>query len=258
MGTLISNAKENFKNFQTPPRKQNTLLKNLRQNFRKIKQKNPDRTINLSVPSRTRKPPQSSSFDPDILSTPNKRQNPLLKILRFDQRERTLRKGLSPPNFKQYPLFQQVVRTPQKYHKDFLQLPAKEQNKLMEILHRYGGDRFDADALLIPPIQLIKEKTKPRFHFFNNSITTTTPLPKLRQQPFRPEAVAPTESNRNSGKFRTKVVVPSKSTTSPPRITTSSFNVQRRPKIQPNFVESNSAKEEESLKKGRALVIFIF
>ena len=258
LGTLISNAKENFKNFKTPPRKQNTLLKNLRTNFRKIKQKNPDRTINLSVPSRTRRPPQSSSFDPDILSTPNKRQNPLLKILRFDQRERTLRKGLSPPNFKQYPLFQQVVRTPQKYHKDFLQLPPKEQNKLMEILHRYGGDRFDADALLVPPIQLIKEKTKPRFHFFNNSITTTTPLPKLRQQPFRPEAVAPTESNRNSGKFRTKVVVPSKSTTSPPRTTTSSFNVQRRPKIQPNFVESDSPEEEESLKKGRALIINSF
>ena len=258
LGTLISNAKENFKNFKTPPRKQNTLLKNLRTNFRKIKQKNPDRTINLSVPSRTRRPPQSSSFDPDILSTPNKRQNPLLKILRFDQRERTLRKGLSPPNFKQYPLFQQVVRTPQKYHKDFLQLPPKEQNKLMEILHRYGGDRFDADALLVPPIQLIKEKTKPRFHFFNNSITTTTPLPKLRQQPFLPKAVAPTESNRNSGKFRTKVVVPSKSTTSPQRITTSSLNVQRRPKIQPNIVESDSAEEEESLKKGRALDIFIF
>ena len=145
------NINSNIKNLKPPPKKQDLkLLKKLREDFRKLKEEKTDRTLNLLLPKRNRRP-QKSNFNPNILSTPSKRQNPLLRILKFDQRERKLRKGLSPPNFKQNSFFQQVVKTPQKYHKDFLQLPEKDQTKLLAILNRYGGDDFDANAILSPP-----------------------------------------------------------------------------------------------------------
>ena len=145
------NINGNIKNIKPPPKKQDLkLLKKLRDDFRKLKEEKTDRTLNLLAPKRNRRP-QKSNFNPNILSTPSKRQNPLLRILRFDQRERKLRKGLSPPNFKQNSFFLQVVKTPQKYHKDFLQLPEKDQSQLLAILNRYGGDDFDANAILSPP-----------------------------------------------------------------------------------------------------------
>ena len=101
-------------------------------------------------------------FNPDGLNLPNKRQNPLLRILRFDRRERILTKGLTPPRYKQNPLFRQLVQTPQRYRNDFLQLPPRQQNKLLSILNRHGGDNFNADGLLTVPrfkeeLELVEE-----------------------------------------------------------------------------------------------------
>ena len=102
----------------------------------------------FDLPSSRLKP----SFDADkVLSAPNKRQNPFLRLLRFNNRERTLRKGLRPPDFNKSPIFRQIVRTPQKYRNEFLDLPPKDQDKVFEILRRYGGDNFNANALLVPP-----------------------------------------------------------------------------------------------------------
>ena len=55
-----------------------------------------------------------SSFNRNVLRPPSNRQNPLLKLLRFDSRERTFRKGLSPPDFNKSPVFRQIMRTPQR------------------------------------------------------------------------------------------------------------------------------------------------
>ena len=51
----------------------------------------------------------------------------------------------------QNPLFQQLMKAPQKFRSDFLDLPPKMQGKVLEILKRNGGDNFNADALLQPP-----------------------------------------------------------------------------------------------------------
>ena len=144
---------EKIKGLRQPSRKQNPLLKSL-------KSGDSGKVEGIELPRNPLKDPLFRSgsekafnnrFNADGLNLPNKRQNPLLRILRFDRRERILTKGLTPPRFKQNPLFKQLVQTPQKYRNDFLQLPPRQQNKLLAILKRHGGDNFNADALLTVP-----------------------------------------------------------------------------------------------------------
>ena len=160
---------------KTPSRKQNPLLRKLKQDhneqiqglsepslkqnplLRNLKGGQTNQNDNLKLPInpidepifRSQRP--FNRFNPDGLNTPRRRQNPLLRILRFDKRERILNKGLTPPRYRQNPLFRQLISTPQRYKNDFLQLPPKQQSKLLTILKRHGGDNFDADALLTAP-----------------------------------------------------------------------------------------------------------
>ena len=57
---------------------------------------------------------------------------------------------LDPPRYKQNPLLRQLLTEPQVYREAFLDLPKKEQDTLLKILKKEGGDTFDAN-LLIPP-----------------------------------------------------------------------------------------------------------
>ena len=156
---LQSGHNENLQ-LELPNRKQNPLL-------RQLKKAQNQKIIGLQGPSTKQDPLLKSlreplfrgeeGFNPDGLNLPNKRQNPLLRILRFDRRERILSKGLTPPRYKQNPLFRQLVAAPQRYSNDFLQLPPRQQNKLLAILKRHGGDNFNAGALLTVP--RFKEET---------------------------------------------------------------------------------------------------
>ena len=138
-----------FQGLSTPPSRQNPLLRQL--------QKERNEQLELDLPADPLNDPgfkparPHQRFNPDALNLPSRRQNPLLRILRFDRREKILSKGLSPPRYRQNPLFRQLINTPQRYTNDFLQLPPKQQNKLLAILKRHGGDNFDADALLSLP-----------------------------------------------------------------------------------------------------------
>ena len=131
-------------------------------------------------------------FNPDGLDLPNRRQNPLLRILRFDRREKILSKGLSPPRYRQNPLFRQLVSTPQKYRNDFLQLPPRQQNKLLAILNRHGGDDFDADALLSPPdsdpIQDMEDYEDDEAFELITTVSTPLPSSQLRIRPKMPKS----------------------------------------------------------------------
>jgi hypothetical protein len=133
-------------------------------------------------------------FNPDGLDLPKKRQNPLLRILRFDRREKILRKGLSPPRYKQNPLFRQLVQTPQRYRNDFLQLPPRQQSNLLEILRKHGGDNFEADNLLTVPRFSNEEPTEEPSdeyeHFeeeFDEEEVRQTPRPS-RLRPIMPKS----------------------------------------------------------------------
>lgn len=88
-----------------------------------------------------------TTFDANKLDLPSLRQNPLLKILRYDRREKQLRNGLTPPNFKVVPVFRQVMKMPQKFQQDFLQLPRRMKENLKSILILNAGPNFDIDAL---------------------------------------------------------------------------------------------------------------
>lgn len=141
---------ERITGISTPSSKQNPLLRNL-QGGHTRENDELDLPINPVDEPLFRPARPLDRFNPDGLNLPRRRQNPLLRILRFDKRERILSKGLTPPRHRQNPLFRQLVATPQKYRSDFLQLPPKQQNKLLAILRRHGGDNFDADELLTVP-----------------------------------------------------------------------------------------------------------
>ncbi len=148
LGKLRQGHNEDIEGLQRPSHKQNPLLGNLQRGHTRD-QDELDLPVNpLTDPNASR---PLNRFNPDGLNLPKRRQNPLLRILRFDKRERILSKGLTPPRYRQNPLFRQLLRTPQRYRNDFLQLPPKMQNKLLAILNRHGGDNFDANELLTVP-----------------------------------------------------------------------------------------------------------
>ena len=180
---------EPIQGLRQPKRKQNPLLNNLRGGVTNADD-------NLDLPENPLSPdfegPAQSHnrFNPDGLNLPKRRQNPLLRILRFDRREKILSKGLSPPRYRQNPLFRQLVSTPQKYRNDFLQLPPRQQDKLLAILKRHGGDNFDADALLtVPTLVEVEEEDyedyDEDYEEFEPVTSVPTPLPS--RQRIRPK-----------------------------------------------------------------------
>ena len=68
-------------------------------------------------------------------------------------RQRFIERGLNPPPYKQNPLFRLVVQHPKKFQPDFLKLPRRMQDNLLQILNANGGDDFNADELLTPPVE---------------------------------------------------------------------------------------------------------
>lgn len=143
---LQANRNEKIRGLKSPSQRQNPLLKPLRPNHT-----GQSDGLELPVNPLNTKVKTPDRFNPDGLSVPSRRQNPLLRILRFDKRERILSKGLTPPRFRQNPLFRQLMATPQRYRDDFLELPPRQQGRLLAILKRHGGDNFDASALLTVP-----------------------------------------------------------------------------------------------------------
>ena len=57
---------------------------------------------------------------------------------------------LDPPRYKQNPLLRQLLTEPEVYKEAFLDLPKKEQDTLLKILKKEGGDNFDVNILLPP------------------------------------------------------------------------------------------------------------
>ena len=185
---LHSHGNEEIEGLSTPPTRQNPLLRQLQRG------RGHGEPLELELPADPLNDPDFKParphhrFNPDALNLPRRRQNPLLRILRFDRREKILSKGLSPPRYRQNPLFRQLVTTPQRYRNDFLQLPPKQQNKLLAILKRHGGDNFNADALLTLP-QLpeydeyendFEDEEDYEYEDFVEEFTVTTPSPTHR------------------------------------------------------------------------------
>ena len=108
----------------------------------------PDPTEGLSVPGIK----SEAGFELNDLQLLQKRTNPLLRILKFDHmHKRIIASGLSPPEYQQNPLFQLLVQNPTNFSTDFLRLPRRMQNNLLQILQTHGGEMFEADKMLELP-----------------------------------------------------------------------------------------------------------
>ena len=58
--------------------------------------------------------------------------------------------ALTPPRYKQNPLLRQLLTEPKVYKDAFLDLPKKEQDTLLKILKKEGGEDFDIAILTLP------------------------------------------------------------------------------------------------------------
>ena len=88
------------------------------------------------------------------------------------------KEALLPPRYKQNPLLRQLLTEPKVYKDAFLELPRTEQDTLLKILKKEGGESFDI-SLLAPPEseeereQKEEEKGDPKTPLGNEGNTTT-------------------------------------------------------------------------------------
>ena len=147
-----SNFRDDF--LQLPKEDQKDLVEMIKEvdgeNF-PFKELIPERSGRLQLtPSHPRDPlskalPDTAQKDRFAGASPTSLQN-----LLFNGEGENDGNVLDPPRYKQNPLLRQLLTEPQVYREAFLDLPKKEQDTLLKILKKEGGDTFDAN-LLIPP-----------------------------------------------------------------------------------------------------------
>ena len=112
-----------------------------------------EKEYDVTIGSRERKPgngentPKEKKLAPLLVD-----RNPLLRLLTPDDQDERDKDGLTPPAYKQDPLLRQLLRQPEKYKEEFLQLPSRKQDTLLGILEKEGGRGFDP-SILSPPDQ---------------------------------------------------------------------------------------------------------
>ena len=77
-------------------------------------------------------------------------RNPLLRILQPTGQDEKDKSSLTPPAYRQDPLLRQLLRHPEVFKENFLELPSRKQDTLLKILRSEGGSGFDED-ILAPP-----------------------------------------------------------------------------------------------------------
>ena len=155
---LLKQLRQNPSNFrddflELPKEDQKDLVEMIKEvdgeNF-PFKELIPQRSGRLQLPpNHPRDPlskalPDSAQKDRFAGSSPTSLQN-----LLFNADEDNDGDFLDPPRYKQNPLLRQLLTEPEVYREAFLDLPQQEQDTLLKILKKEGGDNFDAD-LLIP------------------------------------------------------------------------------------------------------------
>ena len=151
---------ENYKDdiLQLPSRKQDILLKILK------KEGIPDSQINGILP-------------------PHERQNPLLKLLDPNFKDEIEKQQLTLPKYKQDPLLRQLITAPKDYSEDFLQLPLKEQDDIIEVIENVDPKFFNSNELA--PLKVERNPLKRLLQPNNNDNVEKNQLkpPNYRQNP---------------------------------------------------------------------------
>ena len=76
----------------------------------------------------------SKAFDPNIILKPDNHKNPLLRLLKPTEKDNLDKMHFSPPRYRQNPLLRQLSDSPEDYREDFLSLPQRSQEDLVEVL----------------------------------------------------------------------------------------------------------------------------
>ena len=74
-------------------------------------------------------------------------RNPLKRLLLPNGKDDLDKKHFLPPAYRQNPLLRQLKASPEEYNEDFLELPMKTQNKVIEILEKKGASRSSLEKL---------------------------------------------------------------------------------------------------------------
>ena len=108
----------------------------------KIAPSHPKDPLNRKLPSS----PQQDDFT-------NKKPSSLQSQLFGGDKKDIKEEVLTPPKYKQNPLLRQLLTEPHVYKDAFLDLPQKEQDTLLKILKKEGGEDFDISILTPPPAE---------------------------------------------------------------------------------------------------------
>ena len=129
-----NNDKYDKENLNVPDYKQDPLLKQLSdhaemysEDFLQLPQEKQDEVIDLLEE-------ENPSFNRESLLSDNTERNPLKRLLKPNNRDEYDKTHFLPPAYRQDPLLRQLINHPQDYNEDFLELPIKLQNKVIEVL----------------------------------------------------------------------------------------------------------------------------
>ena len=184
---LRPNEKDQFdKNNLSPPSyRQDPLLRQLSENPRSYQ------NDFLELPQRKQEMiiavVKSSDKDSEIekIISDETERNPLKRLLLPTGRDEQDKAQFLPPSYRQNPLLRQIKSHPQEYNEDFLELPMKMQDQVIDILEKKGASPSSLDKLtrgnrnpLLRVLQGDRNDEKDKFNF-SPPISRQDPL--LRQ-----------------------------------------------------------------------------
>ena len=125
------------------------------------------------------------------LAPVTEQRNPLLRILNPNQNDKHDRKNLQPPSQKQDPLLRQLAENPRVYQNDFLELPQRKQEIIIEMVKTSDKDSEIDDIIpegveRNPLKRLLQPTSRDEFdkkHFLPPSYRQDPLLRQLKSQP---------------------------------------------------------------------------
>ncbi|TRY73673.1 hypothetical protein TCAL_11087 [Tigriopus californicus] len=194
-------------NLEVPSIKQSTLLKQLTPNHSSILDLDPPSVkqnpflrplqsqVDQKIPDldppglvkseKLQRPPKNpleqplnpmNTFDEDILELPEIRNNPLIRIIKFDRRAKT-KPNARQGSYMRLPIFRQVALVPKKFASNFADLPESAQRKLKEIFDEKAPSSFKYEDLAGKVKEDLEEEVFANFE-------STTAAPKIISSTF--------------------------------------------------------------------------
>ena len=168
-------------NLSPPSRRQDPLLKQLTTNpriysedFLELPQDKQDQIIKIMEN-------ENPNFSAESIVNENDNRNPLKRLLKPNKKDDFDKKHFLPPSYRQNPLLRQLKSNPEQYNEDFLQLPSKDQENVIEILEEEGIKQSSIGKIAKGRTNPLSKMLTPNFRDTNDKKNLA--LPKYRQDP---------------------------------------------------------------------------